>query len=217
MTKHFEAASLSSLNIQRDTGEDAGRPLLEVSDLRTAFRTGRGVVRAVDGVSFSVQRGVSLGIVGESGSGKTVLSRSIMGLLPRRGTLRSGSVRYAGVEVGDCTPAEMRHLWGTEMAMVFQDPMTALNPVMRIGRQITESLEEHLDRTRGQANETAEKLLATDGVLPVKLDPRLVEVLASAERRLFIVSPGEQLTTAHVAVIIAAWELSECRVNQYRL
>ena len=98
------------------------------------------MVRAVDGVSLTLARGKTLGVVGESGSGKTVLSRSIMGLLPGARVERSGTVRLAGHDLTTMTPAELRQVWGTQVAMVFQDPMTALNPVVRIGRQITEAL-----------------------------------------------------------------------------
>ncbi len=116
-------------------------PLLEVENLKTAFRTDAGFVKAVDGVSFTLDRGKTIGIVGESGSGKTILSRSVMGLLPRRNVERSGRVVFEGQEIGDLAPPAMREIWGTEMAMIFQDPMTSLNPVMKIGRQITESLD----------------------------------------------------------------------------
>ena len=113
--------------------------LLEVTDLVTHFETDRGTVRSVDGVSLSLEAGRTLGIVGESGSGKTVLSRSIMGLLPKRGTVRRGSVRFEGTEIAQLSPKQMREYWGAQMAMIFQDPMTSLNPVMKIGKQITES------------------------------------------------------------------------------
>ena len=117
------------------------------------------MVHAVDGVSFTLERGRTLGIVGESGSGKTVLTRSIMGLLPKKGVVRQGSIRFDGEEIGSATPKEMRKYWGANMAMVFQDPMTALNPVMKIGKQITESITTHLDVTRSFANELALSLL----------------------------------------------------------
>jgi peptide/nickel transport system ATP-binding protein len=133
--------------------------LLEVTDVATWFETDRGMVHAVDGVSFTLDRGRTLGIVGESGSGKTVLSRSIMGLLPKQGVVRQGSIRFAGVEIGQATPKAMRKYWGTAMAMVFQDPMTSLNPVMKIGHQITESIHTHLDVTRTFARELAVSLL----------------------------------------------------------
>jgi len=139
-------------------------PLLEVEDLRTHFRTPRGRVRAVDGVSFTLERGRTLGIVGESGSGKTVLSRSIMGLLPRSNVERTGRIRYEGTDISDYSQAEMRQVWGPEMAMIFQDPMTSLNPVMKIGKQITESLRFHLDMPKDEANELAVSLLRSVGI-----------------------------------------------------
>ena len=139
-------------------------PLLEVADLTTHFRTGRGMVRAVDGVSFSLDRGRTLGVVGESGSGKTVLSRSIMGLLPRTNVVRSGEVRFAGRELTALTEAELRDIWGVEIGMVFQDPMTSLNPVMRVGRQITESLRHHLGVDRAEGRRRAVALLDSVGI-----------------------------------------------------
>jgi peptide/nickel transport system ATP-binding protein len=135
------------------------RLLLEVTDLRTHFRTERGTVRAVDGVSLNLQRGECLGIVGESGSGKTVLSRSLMGLLPSSNTVTSGSVKFEGKEILGLPAKEMRRLWGREMSMVFQNPMTSLNPLMKIGRQIAEPLSLHLDMSHADARATAEKLL----------------------------------------------------------
>jgi peptide/nickel transport system ATP-binding protein len=133
--------------------------LLEVTDVETSFVTDRGLVRAVDGVSLTLDRGQTVGIVGESGSGKTVLSRSIMGLLPKRNVVRKGSIRFDGTEIGDLSPRQMRRYWGAHMAMVFQDPMTSLNPVMKIGNQITESIHTHLDVTRSFADELALSLL----------------------------------------------------------
>jgi peptide/nickel transport system ATP-binding protein len=142
---------------------EAGR-LLEVTDLHTSFKTPRGLARAVNGVSFVLDRGKTLGIVGESGSGKSVLSRSIMGLLPKHNVVREGSVRYKGEEISTLSNSSMRQLWGTEMAMVFQDPMTSLNPVVKVGRQITESLHYHLDMDREEANATALALLKSVGI-----------------------------------------------------
>jgi peptide/nickel transport system ATP-binding protein len=139
-------------------------PLLEVRNVKTHFRTARGLVRAVDGVSFSLERGRTLGVVGESGSGKTVLSRSIMGLLPKKNVVREGSIRFEGREIGNLGPNEMRSIWGSQMGMVFQDPMTALNPVMRVGKQITESLLYHLDISRRYAGELALSLLESVGI-----------------------------------------------------
>jgi oligopeptide/dipeptide ABC transporter ATP-binding protein len=149
---------------RRTTTTESGRlqsgVLIEVQDLKTGFETPRGVVKAVDGVSFTLERGRTLGVVGESGSGKTILSRSIMGLLPKRGVLRSGTIKFEGTEIQDLSPKEMREFWGTEMAMIFQDPMTSLNPVMKIGRQITESMVEHLGTPKQDAIAAAERLLS---------------------------------------------------------
>jgi len=141
------------------TAATTTEPMLQVTDLITHFETPRGIVRAVDGVSFTLDRGKTLGVVGESGSGKTVLSRSIMGLLPKRGTIREGSVRFDGTEIADLSAKEMREYWGARLSMIFQDPMTSLNPVMKIGKQITESIRQHLDVDKKYANELAENLL----------------------------------------------------------
>jgi oligopeptide/dipeptide ABC transporter ATP-binding protein len=143
--------------------ETTGR-LLEVTELSTRFKTPRGVVRAVDDVSFTLDRGKTLGVVGESGSGKSVLSRTIMGLLPKQNVLRDGSVRFEGQEISDRPASAMRDLWGSEMAMVFQDPMTSLNPVMRVGQQITETLRAHLDMDKSHARETALALFKSVGI-----------------------------------------------------
>jgi peptide/nickel transport system ATP-binding protein len=139
-------------------------PLLVVEDFRTHFRTPAGTVKAVDGVSLTLDRGRTLGIVGESGSGKTVLSRSIMGLLTARNVVRTGSVRLNGQELVGAPNAEMRALWGTEMAMVFQDPMTSLNPVMKIGQQITEGLRYHLGVPKDEARAQGLQLLESVGI-----------------------------------------------------
>ncbi len=140
-----------------------GEVLLQVDDLHTTFSSPRGPVRAVRGISFELRRGRTLGVVGESGSGKSVLSRSVMGLMPTNAT-RTGSVRFAGTEILNAPPKVMRGYWGDQMAMVFQDPMTALNPVLRVEQQITESLHEHIDLTKKQASDTALQLLTSVGI-----------------------------------------------------
>jgi oligopeptide/dipeptide ABC transporter ATP-binding protein len=140
------------------------RRLLEVVDLRTGFKTPRGRVRAVDGVSLTLDRGRTLGIVGESGSGKTVLSRSIMGLLPKRNVVREGQVFYEGVDLVTASAEKVRDLWGAEMAMIFQDPMTSLNPVLRLGSQITEGMRYHLGMDRKTATSNALALLRDVGI-----------------------------------------------------
>ena len=151
-------------NVVITRSKDDGTPLLQVEDLKTHFLTEHGTVRAVDGVSFTLERGRTLGIVGESGSGKTVLSRSLMGLVPTKNVARYGTVRYEGAEISSYSTAEMRSLWGTELSMIFQDPMTSLNPVMKVGKQITESLRYHLDMEKGEARETAISLLSSVGI-----------------------------------------------------
>jgi peptide/nickel transport system ATP-binding protein len=139
-------------------------PLLDVVDLKTSFKTPRGLARAVDGVSFSLERGRTLGVVGESGSGKTVLARSIMGLLPKNNVIRSGSAVFEGHDLVTASDDELRSLWGAQLAMVFQDPMTSLNPVMKIGNQLTEMLRQHLDITKDYAKELALALLQSVGI-----------------------------------------------------
>jgi oligopeptide/dipeptide ABC transporter ATP-binding protein len=141
-------------------------PLIEVEDLVTHFATDRGLVRAVDGVSMSLQRGEAIGVVGESGSGKTVLSRSVMGLTTGPEVRRSGSVRFEGEELVGRPVKRMRHVWGRSMAMIFQDPMGSLNPLMRIGDQIAEPLRVHLGMGKQNAYDTAVKLL-TDVRIPL--------------------------------------------------
>jgi peptide/nickel transport system ATP-binding protein len=138
--------------------------LLRVEDLRTTFDTARGPVRAVDGVSLELDAGRTLGIVGESGSGKTVLARSVMGLLPRHGVTVAGHVWFEGQDLLRARPSDLRALWGARMGMVFQDPMTTLSPVVRIGRQITEVIRRHEDVSRHAAAERAEALLRSVGV-----------------------------------------------------
>lgn len=132
--------------------------LLKVEDLSVQFATPRGNLRAVRNVSLELATGESLGVVGESGSGKTVLSRAIMGLLPSTAT-RTGTITYEGQNITDLSTSEVRDLWGTGMAMIFQDPMTALNPVRRIGTQVTESLTVRLGMTKKDARVKAVELL----------------------------------------------------------
>ena len=140
------------------------RSVLEVRDLAVTFDTAAGPLPAVGGVSFRVGPNETLGIVGESGSGKTVLARSIMGLQPRARVHTTGSVTLNGVETVGASEAELRRLWSTEVAMVFQDPMTALNPVMRVGKQIDETLRVRLGMSRPDAKARAIELLEMVGI-----------------------------------------------------
>ena len=138
--------------------------LLSVRDLTTTFATNAGPLRAVDGVSFDLGREEVLGVVGESGSGKTVLSRTIIGLLARSRVTVSGSVRLDGVEIVGASENAMRQLWSTRVAMVFQDPMTSLNPVMRVGHQIDEVLRVRLGLSRTAARARSLELLSLVGI-----------------------------------------------------
>jgi oligopeptide transport system ATP-binding protein len=133
--------------------------LLEVEDLRTFFKTRAGEVRAVDGVSFSLEERRTLGIVGESGSGKSVTVLSIMGLVLPPGRVVSGSVRYDGQELTTMKSKELEDIRGDRIGMIFQDPMTSLNPTLTIGKQITETLERHRDMSGKQARKRAVELL----------------------------------------------------------
>ena len=132
--------------------------LLKLENLNVSFKTPRGLLKAVRDVSIEVQAGESLGVVGESGSGKTVLSRATMGLLPGTAT-RTGSIWYQGQDISLLPKEKVRELWGVGMAMIFQDPMTALNPVRRIGSQVTESLTVRLGMDKKAARERAIELL----------------------------------------------------------
>jgi oligopeptide/dipeptide ABC transporter ATP-binding protein len=133
--------------------------LLEVEDLHTNFKTRQGEVHAVDGVSFEVESGRTLGVVGESGCGKSVTALSIMGLVPRPGKIVSGSVLFDGRELAGRKESDLENIRGREIAMIFQDPMTSLNPTLKIGTQITEVLRRHLNMTRDEARKRAVEAL----------------------------------------------------------
>jgi oligopeptide transport system ATP-binding protein len=140
-------------------------PVLEVRDLRTEFRTGAGVVRAVDGVSYSVDPGETVAVVGESGSGKSVGALSILRLIPDPpGRIVGGEVLFGGRDLTKLSDAEMREVRGGEIGMVFQEPMTSLNPVLSIGRQITETIEQHRGSDRAAAQKRAVELLSLVGI-----------------------------------------------------
>ncbi len=134
--------------------------LLEVDDLQTHFFTREGVVRAVDGVSFTVEPSRTLGIVGESGCGKSVTALSIMSLLPQPpAKIVGGSVRFEGFDLAKLSDRDLEDVRGREIAMIFQDPMTSLNPTLKIGTQIMETMERHLGLDRKQARARAIELL----------------------------------------------------------
>ncbi|MEM9282745.1 MAG: ABC transporter ATP-binding protein [Verrucomicrobiota bacterium] len=140
-------------------------PLLEVTDLRTGFDTDSGQVVAVDGVSFSVERNKTLGIVGESGCGKSVTALSIMQLLPRpAGKILGGSIQFKDRELVEATPEVMVDVRGDEIGMIFQEPMTALNPVQKIGRQVSEVFMLHKKMDKAEAREASIEILEKVGI-----------------------------------------------------
>ena len=140
-------------------------PLLEVRDLHTEFRTGAGVVPAVDGISYSVERGETVAIVGESGSGKTAGALSILRLIPDPpGRITQGEILFAGRDLLQLSDEEIRQVRGADIGMIFQEPMTSLNPVLTIGRQITETLEQHRGADRAAAQKRAVELLGLVGI-----------------------------------------------------
>ena len=138
------------------------QPLLQVIDLHTEFRTGAGIVRAVDGISYTVDQGETVAIVGESGSGKSVGALSILRLIPDPpGRITRGEVLFAGRDLMKLSDAQMREVRGGDIGMIFQEPMTSLNPVLTVGRQITETLEQH---RRADPAKRAVELLSLVGI-----------------------------------------------------
>jgi oligopeptide transport system ATP-binding protein len=146
----------------------ANAPLLEVDDLRVEFSTRRGTVYAVNGISFAIAPGETLGIVGESGCGKSVTSLAILGLLAGNGRVRSGRALFEGRDLIRLKDRALRGIRGREIAMIFQDPMTSLNPVLTIGRQIRETLETHFDMNRKEAEARAAELIDRVGIPSAK-------------------------------------------------
>ena len=138
--------------------------LLELDNLKTSFFTRDGEVHAVRGVSFALNAGELVGIVGESGCGKSVTCKSILQLLGNNGKITGGSVRFRGDDLAQKTPQQMRQIRGNDIAMIFQDPMTALNPVLTIGRQMTEILIRNKRLSRKAANQTALAMLESVGI-----------------------------------------------------
>ena len=159
------ATSVAAESAGSRGNQDSGAPLLEVEDLAVTFRgSGGESVEAVNEVSFSVRPGQHVALVGESGSGKSVTSLAVMGLLPRRSTTVTGSIRYGGADLLTMDDQERRDLRGAEMAMIFQDPMTSLNPVVRIGVQIGEVLQRHKNMSASDAREVSGELLRRVGI-----------------------------------------------------
>jgi peptide/nickel transport system ATP-binding protein len=148
----------------RDAVEDTADLVLEIDGLRTFFGTIDGTVKAVDGVSFQIKRGQTLGVVGESGCGKSVTAMSVMGLIERPGRIVAGSARLNGTDLLALSDKEMERTRGDRMSMIFQEPMTSLNPVFTCGDQIVEVLNRHMGMGRGQARERAIEMLMMVGI-----------------------------------------------------
>ncbi len=143
----------------------SSEPLLAVRDLRVTFvRRGEQPFKAVDGVSFDVRPGQTVGLVGESGCGKSVTSLALMGLLPRRGNIVEGAAVFDGEDLLQLSPGQLRDRRGSEIAMIFQDPLSSLNPVVQIGRQVTEVMERHQGLSRKEAMPKAADLLERVGI-----------------------------------------------------
>lgn len=139
-------------------------PILSVNDLKTTFQTANGIVRAVDGVSFALGRGETLGIVGESGSGKSAASLSLMRLVPEPGRIEGGSITFDGTDILSLTAGEMRKVRGRRMAMIFQDPTASLNPYLKVSTQLTEITRLHLGHSRAEARKHAIDMLRAVGI-----------------------------------------------------
>ena len=139
--------------------EQVSEHLVEVHDLKTYFHTAAGVAKAVDGVSFTLDRGKTLAIVGESGSGKSVTASSLMRLLPKTGKIEGGTVEFDGHDIVHATDAELRELRGKDISMIFQDPMTALDPVFKVGSQMIENIRIHDGLDKAAARERAIEML----------------------------------------------------------
>ena len=139
-------------------------PLLEVKDLRVHFHTDDGVVQAVDGVSYKIERGKALGIVGESGSGKSVSSMTVMGLTRARNAHITGEIRFEGKDLLGASDAELRTIRGNDIAMIFQDPLSSLHPFFKIGDQLVEAVRAHRDVSKAQARDRAVEMLGLVGI-----------------------------------------------------
>jgi ABC-type dipeptide/oligopeptide/nickel transport system ATPase component len=143
-------------------------PLLSVRDLAVRFETRKSTVRAVNGISFDLEGGETLGIVGESGCGKSVSALAMLGILPRAGRVTAGEVVFEDVDLSKLPDSQLRQIRGNEIAMIFQDPMTSLNPVLTVGRQITEGLRKHRGMGKEDATKEAVSLLERVGIPAAK-------------------------------------------------
>ncbi len=159
---------ISDVSLTRSVGASTDRPFLSVSDLSVRFPTEDGLVLAVDGVSFNLEQGKTLAIVGESGSGKSVTAQAVMGLIDRHASQMAGEIWLDGRNLLAMSPAEVQALRGSEMAMIFQDPMSSLHPFYRIGDQIIEAIKAHRQVSQAQARRETIEMLHRVGIPAVE-------------------------------------------------
>src|ERR687895_783773 len=184
-------------------------PLLSVEDLEVRFWTGRGIIHAVNGVSFDIAPGETLGIVGESGCGKSVTSLALLGILPRAGRVTNGSAHFEGNDLIGLSDDELRRIRGKEIAMIFQDPMTSMNPVLTIGRQIREALETHFDLDKDEAERRSGEILDLLRELVAERDTALIlithdlGVVAGMCERVNVMYAGMFMETGSAAQVFA--------------
>ena len=193
---------------------DTKRPLLEVRDLRTQFFTQDGVVKAVNGVSFTLAEGEALGLVGESGCGKSVSALSLMRLIPQPpGRIVSGEVWFDGRNLLKLKEDDMRKVRGNDIAMIFQDPMTSLNPVLTIGRQISEALELHKGMDRSAARKRTIELLELVGIpaARARVDDYPHQFSGGMRQRVMIAMPSSRRSRA-IRSRIWAWMVTSSAV-----
>jgi peptide/nickel transport system ATP-binding protein len=160
--------------------------LLDIENLTTIFRTRRGVVRAVDNVSMSVEKGEFISIVGESGCGKSTLAHSVMRLIDYPGEISGGKIIFDGVDLLSLSDEEMREIRGSKIGMVFQDPMTSLDPLEKIGDQISETIMEHMDVTKKEAWQMAREMLEKVGLQPERVDSYPHQLSGGQRQRVMI-------------------------------
>ena len=173
--------------------------LLEIKDERLSFFTPAGEVKALNGVSFSMEEGEVLGIVGESGSGKSVTAYSVMGLTAYPGKLIGGTINFNGHQIDKMSEKEMRKIRGNEVSIIFQDPMTSLNPVYTIGNQITEVICLHTGKSKKEAHDRAKELLELVGINePAKRLKQYPHELSGGMRQRVMIAIALALSLIHI-------------------
>src|SRR6201996_6029889 len=159
---HQPARRLAARRPQPETA--MSKPVLSVRNLRVEFATRHSVLRAIDGISFDIAKGEVLGVVGESGAGKSVTGLAVIGLIDPPGRIAGGEIHLSGLRIDNLPPEEMRRIRGKRIGMIFQDPLTSLNPLYRVGEQLIETIRTHLNLTESAARKRAIDLLAEVGI-----------------------------------------------------